>query len=141
MMNYDNMSPASIFRYLEANANENILSRRERKNLLIKMDIHWFFLHSSFHKKYHKCKQYIGKWKYDALSYEDFFEKILKLLPSVAKGELPVVKFTNYPNVFSGEKKIVIYCFPDGSDPIESKKRLKTELGIDVYWGSERYKE
>ena len=140
-MNDNNWSPASIFRYLESNADETILSKKDRGNLEIITDIHWIFLHSRFHKKSGKSKHHIGKWKHDANSYEDLLDKILKIIPHVATGEFPVVKFTNYPNVFSGEKTIVIYCFPDCLNPVETRKILERETGIYVYWGSKHYKE
>jgi len=100
--------------------------------------MHWFFLHSKYHKNNRTYKNYIGKWKYDAVSAEDLFEKVLKIIPLVASKRFPVAKFTNIANVFTGEKLIVVYCFPFGITP-DNIGKILTEKGFkNIYWSSKK---
>lgn len=134
-------SPAEIYKHLTTYADKALGSHTDRKNLDVVMDIHWFFMHSKYHKENFDYKKHINKWKYDASSPEDLIEKALTVIPFVAKGDFPVVKFTNLPNVFSGEKQIVFFCFPFGPSPIKAQKLLKEKMRIDVYWGSEKFQK
>lgn len=134
-------SPAIIYKHLKTHADKVIALETDCKNLDIVIDIHWFFLHSRYHKENFDCKKHIGKWKYDASSPEDLIEKALKVLPFVAKGDFPVVKFTNLPNVFSGEKQIVFFCFPFGPSPKEAQVLLEEKMKVNVYWGSKIFQK
>ena len=136
----ENLSPASIYRLLTSHADKILVSRKERENLDIVIDMHWFFLHSRYHKEQFNYKKHIGKWKYDAVSFEDLLARVLVLMPSVAAGDLPVVKFTNIPNVTSGEKLIVVYCFPFGPGPEQARDILIEKIGPEIYWGSYRHR-
>lgn len=133
--------PSSIYKLLNRQAELVIISREDRANLDIVMDIHWIFLHSLYHKQNTNYKRHTGKWKYDADSQEDLIEKAKQVMPLVADRTFPVVKFTNLGNVFSGEMLLVVYCFPFGPQPAEAK-RLLIEQGLNtIYWGSEKFKE
>ncbi len=134
-------SGASIFKYLSEHSDKTINLPSERDNLELVMDLHWFFLYSRYHKENYNYKRHIGKWKYDATSSRDLLEKVLIILPIVASGMFPVAKFTNLANVFSGEKKIVVYCFPFGPSPYETGGILKEKIGDGIYWGSKKYPE
>lgn len=136
-----NESPAVIYRNLMSFVNNEIESTKERENFEAIMDIHWFFLHSKYHRRNFSFKKHIGKWKYYATSYNDLYYKVYKVIPLVAEGKLPVVKFTNLCNVFSGEKMIVAYCFPFGPRPEETRDFLVNSIGDDIIWSSEKYKE
>lgn len=136
-----NQSPAFIYRLLSFYADQMLFSRKDRENLEIVIDIHWFFLYSKYHREQFNYKKHIGKWKYDAISVKDLLDKVLNLLPSVASGDLPVVKFTNIPNVNTGEKLIVAYCFPFGPSPAQAKDILAEKIGTGIYWGSFKFKE
>ena len=114
---------------------------KTRHNIDIIIDIHWFFIHSLRHKQEYNIKKHIGKWKFFASSNADLYKTIYEMLPLVAAGKLPVFKFTNLGNVFSGEKTIVAYCFPFGPSPSECKSILRPILGQDPIWGSKFFKE
>ncbi len=116
MKENSHVSPAIIFRQLNELADKSINSKRIRQNLNIKIDFHWFFLHSEYYKKKYTCNKHIGKWKYQATSYEDLIEKISIILPIVAHNKISIAKLTNVGNVFSGEKLLLVYCFPFGGN-------------------------
>ena len=134
-------TPSEIYKLVAERADRLIGSRDERQNLDIVIDIHWFFLHSMSHKQREQWKRHAGKWKYRAHSREDLIEKACRLLPAVASGRLPVVKFTNVANVFTGEMLIVAYCFASGPGAEETKKTLLETIRGEIYWGSNKYKE
>ena len=138
----NNYPPAVIYKRLIHNARENIYAEF-RDNLDIVLDLHWIFLHSKIFKFRPNInfRQHIGKWKYDASSADDLFEKVFMLLPYVAEDKLPVVKFTNIGNVFSGEKLIVVYYCPNSTPHKEIRQILYDKLKIPFYWGSDKYKE
>ncbi|MFC1857701.1 hypothetical protein ACFL9U_06680, partial [Thermodesulfobacteriota bacterium] len=69
-------SPATIYRKLIHYMEEKIESVKERDNVDIIIDIHWFFIHSKYHKRNFNYKKHIGKWKYYATSYTDFYDKV-----------------------------------------------------------------
>ncbi len=132
-------APIDIYKLLTTVSDKVIKSSDDRANLQIIMDIHWFFLYSKSLKEDKRYKKHIGKWKYHAVSPSDLFKNISQILPSVASATLPVVKFTNIANVFSGERLIVVYCFPTGPDPTEAKNILTSMGWCDFFWGSHRY--
>ena len=136
-----NESPQVIYRNLMSFAKKEIESAKERENFEVIIDIHWFFLHSRYHKQNFNYKKHIGKWKYFAISYQDLHDKVYRVIPLVAQGKLPVVKFTNLGNVFSGEKMIVAYCFPFGPSPEEARGFLVSSIGDEIIWGSKKFKE
>lgn len=133
--------PARIHKHLSEYANKSILDPSERTNLEITIDLHWFFLHSKYHKENYNNKKHIGKWKYNATSTEDLFEKIKIILPLVASRQLAVSKFTNLANVFNNEKLIVVYCFSFGLSAKCIGDLLNDRIGDGVYWGSVRFKK
>ncbi|MFC1812343.1 hypothetical protein ACFL03_06585 [Thermodesulfobacteriota bacterium] len=128
------VSPAAIYKKLTDNADRLITSDKKRANLDIVIDFHWFFLHSLYHKRKKMLKNPLGNWRYNATSTENLLEKTLKVIPVVASGKFPVVKFTNIGNVFSGERLIVIYSFPSGPDPYAIKEILMETIGNDISW-------
>jgi len=97
------------------------------------------YLHSKYHKENKTYRNYTGKWKYDAVSEEELFEKVCKIIPLVASKKFPVAKFTNIANVLSGEKLIVVYCFPFGPSPREVKNILTRQGLKNIYWSSNKY--
>jgi len=131
--------PFEIMKWLLECVDSAGLSKEERANLDIVIDIHWFFLHSKFHKENYNYKKHIGKWKYDAPSGDKLFHAVKELIPAVARKVLPVVKFTNTGNVLTGERLIVAYCFPFGPEPLEVRNVLLGK-GLDIYWGSTYFK-
>ena len=75
------------------------------------------------------------------MSEKDLYDQVYNLLPLVAEGTLPVVKFTNLGNVFTDEKTIVIYCFPFGPSPKKARAILTHAIGEEgVVWGSNFFK-
>lgn len=132
-------NPAAIFKRLKKRADQIITAESERINLDIVIDYHWFFLHSITHKDNFSFKHNFGKWKYHADSFDDLFDKASLLLPYVASGRLPVVKFTNIANVFSGEKQLVVYSFKFGLSPAEVGQIVKSEISDSAYWNSSWY--
>lgn len=136
-----NQSPALIYRDIMSFVNNKIESANERENFEAIIDIHWFFLHSKYHKRNFNYKRHIGNWRYCAASYKDLIDKVYRVIPLVAEGKLPVVKFTNLGNVFSGEKMIVAYCFPFGPSREEARNLLVNSIGEEIIWDSKKYNE
>jgi hypothetical protein len=132
-------NPAAIYKILQERAAELILKESEKANLDIVIDYHYFFLHSSVHKNNFSFRHQYGNWKYDAESFENLFDMASKLIPYVASGKLPVVKFTNMANVFTGEKQLVVYSFPSGPAPPEVGEIVKREISEKIYWNSSWY--
>jgi hypothetical protein len=131
----ENPSPAIIYKRLTDYLNESCIEQVVRDNLDIVIDFHWFFLQSKKHKTEFGLRNPVGKWKYYAVSFDVLQESIFRLMPIVAVGLLPLVKFTNVGNVFSGEKEIVVYCFSFGPSQIEAKTILTDILGDGMVWG------
>lgn len=129
-------SPAEIYRKLTTCIEKTVVSPEERNNVEVIIDMHWFFIHSKYHKQNFQYKKHIGKWKYCATSNKNLYDHVFKLIPLVAEGKLPVVKFTNTGNVFTGEKTIVVYCFPFGPTPKDAESFLIDTIGKTFFWGS-----
>ena len=129
-------SPAEIFCKITTCLNDTVAPAGERDNVEVIIDMHWFFIHSKYHKKNFQYKKHIGKWKHYATSDESLYDNVFKLIPLVAEGKLPVVKFTNTGNVFTGEKTIVVYCFPFGPTPKDAESILIDTIGKTFFWGS-----
>lgn len=127
----ENLSPAIIHKSIM----DILVDSPVNDNLQIVIDFHWFFLQSRRHKAKSGLKNYSGKWKYYAASADVFMESVFNLVPLVASGELPLVKFTNVANVFTGEKEIVAYCFPSGPAKAEAESILAGILGDGIVWG------
>jgi len=133
-------SPAEIYRQLTTCINDTVAHPEERDNVEVIIDMHWFFIHSKYHKKNFQYKKHIGKWKHYGTSDKSLYDNVFKLIPLVAEGKLPVVKFTNTGNVFTGEKTIVVYCFPFGPTPKDAESILIDAIGKTFFWGSKIYK-
>ncbi len=110
-------------------------------NIEITLDYHWVFLNSRDIKERENVIKHNGKWKFDAASGEALIRAAEALIPFVADGRMQLVKFTNLPNVYTGQRALVGYSFPHGFGPWGIGELMKGALGSSVYWGSERFKE
>lgn len=132
--------PAAVRKALEDFADAHVPLARDRDNLEIVIAMHWFFLHSREHKQRAGPLKHCGKWKIAPASADALLATVRTLLPVVAAGVLPVMKFTNLGNVFSGEHLAVVYCFPSGPSPAAARDLLRQE-GLDARWGSDFFAE
>lgn len=122
-------SPALVVRRLKEFAGHHA-------NLEITPDIHWIFLRSLSHKGLPAFRRHCGKWKCDAADDDDLLARTRRLIPLICDGELPLIKITNRGNVFSDERLIVVYCFPQEATPEKTGEILDRMFSGRFYWGS-----
>lgn len=138
----ERISPAIIYRQIVNHADET-LPKVLRNNLDVIIDAHWIFFHSKKFKKHNRLNsyRYNGKWKYNPSDHAGLLEQAKNLLLHVSENRLPVVKITNFGNMFNADLQLVVYCLPCFAEPIEVK-RILTEVGLNGFvWGSNRFKE